>query len=109
MSEFKNISTLLIPNSHCQSYISQPVLIFPEEMLNEEPMSMEDECNYSTPSHLDRKINRYRKLRAMHERAGRLPKSPISENNNESRNTSTSSNRSTSSSNCGSYSNSNNS
>ncbi|CAG8588236.1 6564_t:CDS:2 [Diversispora eburnea] len=86
MPEFKNVTTLLIPNSHCQSYISQPVLIFPEEMLNDEPMSMEEDCNsYSTPSYLDRKINRYRKLRAMHERAGRLPKSPISENNNESR------------------------
>lgn len=99
MSEFKNISTLLIPTSSCQSsYLSSPVVIFPDEILSEEPLSMEDDGN--SYSYIDRRVDRYRKLRAMHERAGRLPKSPVSENNNGSRNTSTSSSRS----NCSNFS-----
>ena len=57
---------------------SNAVIIFPESNMCEEPMTLEDETLFSLmpscPSPIERKLDRYRKLRAMHERAGRLHK-----------------------------------
>ncbi|CAG8654716.1 3182_t:CDS:1 [Acaulospora morrowiae] len=95
MSNFKNLpsTTIVInttPYQASQDYLfSSPVVIFPDEMINEEPTSIEEGGSCYIPSPMDRRIERYKKLRAIHERAGRLPKSPVSEN--ESRNSSHSS------------------
>ncbi|CAB5359227.1 uncharacterized protein OCT59_000026 [Rhizophagus irregularis] len=59
---------------------SNAVVIFPENNFCEEPASIEEEMlsfSFITncPSPIERKMDRYKKLRAMHERAGRLHKS----------------------------------
>src|SRR4051794_33791022 len=65
---------------------SNAIVIFPESNLSEEPLSLSEESlSFSLlakcPSPIERKMERYRKLRALHERAGRLPKS--TENNSK--------------------------
>ncbi|GBB85320.1 hypothetical protein RclHR1_11890003 [Rhizophagus clarus] len=62
------------------------IVIFPENNFCEEPGSIEEEMlsfSFVTncPSPIERKMDRYKKLRAMHERAGRLPKSPGNNSN----------------------------
>lgn len=65
---------------------SNAIVIFPENTFCEEPASIEEEMlSFSfisnCPSPVERKMDRYKKLRAMHERAGRLPKSPGNDSN----------------------------
>jgi hypothetical protein len=73
-----NIST-----ESASDYLKNAVVIFPENGFSEEPTSLGEELSFSLmtkcPSPIERKVDRYRKLRAMRERAGRLPKS--TENN----------------------------
>ncbi|CAG8557962.1 12088_t:CDS:1 [Acaulospora colombiana] len=100
MPEFRNLhntSTLIISaasyGSSSNCLFASPIMIFPDEVVSEEPANIENEevsdsgCFIQSP--MDRKMERYRKLRAMHERAGRLPKSTVPEN--DSRNSSQSS------------------
>src|SRR5947207_2597831 len=73
-----NIST-----ESASDFLKDAVVIFPDGTLSEEPMS-EESLTFSSlltscPSPIERKVERYRKLRAMKERAGRVPK--LAENN----------------------------
>ncbi|CAG8539538.1 9730_t:CDS:1 [Funneliformis mosseae] len=71
-----NISTT---SDYLLSSKPNAIVIFPEGTISDEPMAFDDEAlEFSLisncPSPIERKMEKYKKLRAIHERAGRLPK-----------------------------------
>ncbi|CAI2178187.1 1942_t:CDS:2 [Funneliformis geosporum] len=74
-----NINISTATTDYLLSSKSNYIVIFPEGTISEEPMQFDDKAlEYSLisncPSPIERKLEKYKKLRAIHERAGRLPK-----------------------------------